>query len=122
MKNYMEYKGYIGTLAFSAEDKIFYGKLEGINDLVTFEGTSVKELEEAFEDAVTDYLETCKALSKSPDKVYKGTFNVRVSQELHQQTALLAVKAGMNLNDVVKNALLYIVRNENILFSSRKTS
>lgn len=118
MKNYLEYNGYIGTIEFSAEDKVFYGKLEGINDLVTFEGTSVNELEESFRESVTDYLETCKALGKSPDKVYKGTFNVRVSQELHQQAALLAAKAGMNLNDVVKRALSYIVRNENILISS----
>lgn len=118
MKNYLEYNGYIGTIEFSAEDKVFYGKLEGINDLVTFEGTSVNELEESFRESVNDYLETCKALGKSPDKVYKGTFNVRVSQELHQQAALLAAKAGMNLNDVVKRALSYIVRNENILISS----
>ncbi len=35
MKNYLEYKGYIGTVEFSAEDKIFFGKIQGINDLVT---------------------------------------------------------------------------------------
>jgi predicted HicB family RNase H-like nuclease len=115
MKNYLEYKGYIGTIAFSAEDRVFYGKLQGINDLVTFEGSSVKELEAAFKEAVTDYLETCKTLGKSPDKIYKGTFNVRVPQELHQQTALLASKAGINLNEAVKKALSYMVKHENIL-------
>lgn len=115
MKNYLEYKGYIGTTAFSAEDKVFFGKIQGINDLVTFEGTSVKALEKSFKDAVNDYLETCEALGKAPDKMYKGTFNVRIPQELHQQTALLASKAGVNLNEVVKRALSYIVRNENVL-------
>ncbi len=115
MKNYLEYKGYVGIMEFSAEDKVFYGKIQGMNDLVTFEGTSVEELEDSFKEAVTDYLETCKALGKSPDKVYKGTFNVRISQELHQQTALLAFKAGINLNEVVKKALSYIVRHENLL-------
>lgn len=117
MKNYLEYKGYIGTIEFSAEDKVFYGKIQGIYDLVTFEGTSVEELEKSFQEAIADYLETCKILKKSPNKVYKGTFNVRISQELHQQTALLAVKAGINLNEVVKKALSYIVKNENILKS-----
>ena len=37
MSNILEYKGYIGRVEFSAEDKIFHGKLEFINDLVTFE-------------------------------------------------------------------------------------
>lgn len=115
MKNYLEYKGYIGTVEFSAEDKIFFGKIQGINDLVTFEGSSVEGLSAVFEDAVNDYLETCKALDKAPNKVFKGSFNVRVSQELHQKTAILASKKGLNLNDVVKEALTYIVMHEEVL-------
>jgi len=115
MKNYLEYKGYIGTLQFSADDKIFFGKIQGINDLVTFEGSSVKELEKSFKEAVDDYLETCKLLNKSPEKIYKGSFNVRVSQELHQKIALLATKKGLNLNEIVKEALSYIIQHEEVL-------
>lgn len=115
MKNYLEYKGYIGTVEFSAEDKIFFGKIQGINDLVTFEGSAVDELEKSFKDSVVDYLETCAAINKAPEKVFKGSFNVRVSQELHQKTALLASKKGLNLNDVVKKALSYIVKHEEVL-------
>jgi predicted HicB family RNase H-like nuclease len=115
MKNYLEYKGYIGTVEFSAEDKVFFGKIQGINDLVTFEGISVNELEKSFHESVLDYLETCASLNKAPDKVFKGSFNVRVSQELHQKTALLASKKGLNLNDVVKEALNYIVNHEEVL-------
>lgn len=115
MKNYLEYKGYIGTVEFSAEDKNFFGKIQGINDLVTFEGTSVDELQKSFQESVLDYLETCATLNKAPEKVFKGSFNVRVSQELHQKTALLASKKGLNLNDVVKEALNYIVKHEEVL-------
>lgn len=115
MKNYLEYKGYIGTVEFSAEDKIFFGKIQGINDLVAFEGASVDELNTVFEETVNDYLETCKDLNKAPDKVFKGSFNVRVSQELHQKTAILAAKKGLNLNDIVKEALSYIVKHEEVL-------
>lgn len=115
MKNYLEYNGYIGTLQFSADDKIFFGKIQGINDLVTFEGSSVKELEKSFKEAVDDYLETCKLLNKSPEKIYKGSFNVRVSQELHQKIALLATKKGLNLNEIVKEALSYIIQHEEVL-------
>lgn len=115
MKNYLEYNGYIGTLEFSADDKIFFGKIQGITDLVTFEGASVTELEGAFKEAVEDYLETCKLLNKVPEKIYKGSFNVRVSQELHQKIALLAVKKGLNLNEIVKEAISYIVKHEEVL-------
>jgi len=115
MKNYLEYNGYIGTLEFSADDKIFFGKIQGINDLITFEGSSVVELEEAFNEAVDDYLETCKLLNKTPDKTYKGSFNVRVSQELHQKIALLAAKRGLNLNEIVKEAISYIIKHEEVL-------
>ncbi|HAH53793.1 MAG TPA: toxin-antitoxin system HicB family antitoxin [Flavobacterium sp.] len=115
MKNYFEYKGYIGTVEFSAEDKIFFGKIQGINDLVTFEGSSVDELEKSFQESVLDYLDTCVSLNKAPEKVFKGSFNVRISKELHQKTALLAFKKGLNLNDIVKEALNYIVKHEEVL-------
>lgn len=115
MKNYLEYNGYIGTLEFSSDDKIFFGKIQGINDLVTFEGSSVAELEASFKEAIEDYLETCKLLNKASDKTYKGSFNVRVSQELHQKIALLASRKGLNLNEVVKEALSYVVKHEEIL-------
>ena len=45
MKNYLEFKNYIGTVEFSTDVKVFWGKIHGINDLVTFEGASVIELE-----------------------------------------------------------------------------
>jgi predicted HicB family RNase H-like nuclease len=52
MKDVMHYKDFIGSVHFNADDEIFYGKIEGINDLVTFEGESVKKLKKAFEEAI----------------------------------------------------------------------
>lgn len=52
----LTYKGYVGSVSFSEKDKVFFGKIEGINGLVNFEGESVKELTEAFHEAVDDYL------------------------------------------------------------------
>ncbi|WEK18595.1 MAG: type II toxin-antitoxin system HicB family antitoxin [Candidatus Pedobacter colombiensis] len=115
MKNYFEYEGYIGSVEFSAEDRVFFGKIHGINDLVTFEGASVNELEAAFKEAITDYLRTCEELGKKPDKTYKGSFNVRVSEKLHQDSALLAKKKGVNLNELVKASLSYMVQHEELL-------
>ena len=44
----LSYKGFIGSVHFSTDDRVFFGKIEGIDDLATFEGTTVDELEEAF--------------------------------------------------------------------------
>jgi predicted HicB family RNase H-like nuclease len=95
----------ITTVHFSAEDEVFYGKIIGINDLVSFEGTTVKELKIAFEEAVEDYLETCRELKKEPDKTYKGSFNVRIPSELHRQAALFSAVKNMSLNDFVRYAI-----------------
>ena len=60
MNDILEYKGYYADIHFSANDEVFFGKLIGISDLVSFEGNSVNELKEAFIEAVEDYLETCR--------------------------------------------------------------
>lgn len=66
--NVMEYKGYTGTVEFSAENNILFGKVTGINGLVSYEGESVSELCKDFESAVDDYLEMCKENGIEPQK------------------------------------------------------
>lgn len=112
MKNFLEYRGYLGTVEFSADDKCFFGKIQGINDLVLFEGESVSELERSFKEAVDDYLETCKEIGKQPNKTFKGNFNVRVDKETHKKLFLLAAKKGLNLNQLVNKSLDFTVDNE----------
>ena len=112
MDNNLTYKGYIGAVDFIADDEVFYGKVHGINDLITFEGQSVKELKNAFSEAVDDYLETCKELGKQPDKTFKGSFNVRLNTELHKKAAFIASKKSISLNDFVKRAISYAISHE----------
>ncbi len=64
--NTMSYKGNLGSVAYNEKDQVFFGKIEGINGLVNFEGESVKELTKAFHEAVDDYLDFKNALE---DKV-----------------------------------------------------
>lgn len=101
----MTYKGYIGSVAYSEKDNVFFGKIEGINGLVNFEGESVNELTEAFHEAVDDYLAYCKDEGIEPDKSYTGSLNVRLSPSTHRQIATLAKQAGLTLNAYIKNAL-----------------
>ena len=103
--NTMTYKGYLGSVAYSEKDNVFIGKIEGINGLVNFEGESVKELTEAFHEAVDDYLAYCQDEGIEPEKSYTGILNVRLTPAIHRQIAMLAKQAGMTINGYIKEAL-----------------
>ena len=103
--NTLKYNGFIGSVDFSEEDNIFFGKIEGIDGLVNFEGSSVDELKSAFHEAVEDYLAYCKEENIVPKKSYSGTLNIRISPDIHRQIAILANKAGVSINAFIKQAL-----------------
>jgi predicted HicB family RNase H-like nuclease len=103
--NTLEYKDFVGSVNFSEDDDVFFGKIEGINALVTFEGQTVQELKRAFHDAVSDYLELCKAKGIRPQKTYTGVLNVRLTPEIHRRAAMIATKNGTTLNGFIKKAV-----------------
>ncbi|MBQ3425866.1 MAG: type II toxin-antitoxin system HicB family antitoxin [Clostridia bacterium] len=105
MKNILTYKDYIGTVNFSEEDALFYGKVLGITDSISFEGDSVESLTEDFHDAVDEYIEFCEEVGKEPQKQYKGSFNVRISPELHRQASLRAQADNISLNSFVEHCV-----------------
>lgn len=105
MTNLLHYKGYAGSVKFIEEKDSFYGKIEFINDLVTFQGTSVKELKEDFRQAVDEYIEDCKELGKEPEKPFKGKFPARIKPELHKKAAFLALQKNISLNKYVEKAI-----------------
>ena len=108
--NTLKYKGYIGSVAYSEPDKVFFGKLEGIDDFVNYEGESVSELTAAFHEAVEDYLAFCEGEGVKPEKSYSGSFNVRISPDTHRNIARLACEAGVSINSFVKQALTEAVK------------
>ena len=87
--NTLQYKGFLGSVEFSEADGVFFGKIEGINALVNFEGESVKELTDAFHEAVEDYLVFCEEEGVEPHKSYSGALNVRLTPEIHSRVAAL---------------------------------
>ena len=70
------------------------------------------EVEREFHEAVDDYLEFCKEVGKEPDKEYKGTFNVRISPELHKKLVNVAMKNGDSLNASVEKAIQGYISSE----------
>ena len=105
MNNTIMYKGYIGSVEFSESDCVFYGRVMGIRALISYEGTTAKELVDDFHLAVDDYLMLCKEQGKEPEHAYKGSFNVRVSPELHREAAVFALSHQMSLNSFVEKAM-----------------
>lgn len=106
MSNIMEYKGYVGSVEFSEEDTLLYGKVLGIRGLISYEGTSVQELIDGFHSAVDDYLVLCEAQGKEPEKPYKGSFNVRTSPETHRRAAIYAITHNTSLNSFVEESII----------------
>ena len=105
MKNVMKYKGYYGSVEFDEDEPTFYGKLLYIRSLVSYEGQTATELLQAFHEAVDDYLDTCQRESVSPEKPFKGSFNVRVGEAIHEKAVVIATQRNISLNELVKTAL-----------------
>lgn len=105
MKDVLKYKGFIGSVHFSTDDRVFFGKIEGIHDLVTFEGTTVEELENGFQSMVDEHINDCTIEGKMLKKSYKGSFNVRITPDLHRQAAQIASVEGITLNQLVQRAI-----------------
>ena len=110
MKSVMEYKGYRTKIEFDADALLLHGKVEGINDLVTFESADASQIEAEFHAAVDDYLDFCQEVGKPPEKEYKGLFNVRIRPELHKRIAAEAIKRNMTMNAVVEQAIRAYVK------------
>lgn len=105
MSNTIQYKGYVGSVEFSEEDSIFFGKVMGIRSLISYEGENAKALLDDFHAAIDSYLETCKSEGIEPDIAYKGNFNVRISPELHKKIAIYTAEHHISLNSYVEEAL-----------------
>ncbi len=105
MNDLVIYKDFIGSVHFNADDDVFFGKIEEIPDLVTFEGNTVTELRTAFHEAVEDYLEICENIGKLPFKPYKGSLHVRIPSELHKKAIRQAILRGVSLNRFVQDAI-----------------
>ena len=105
MNGTMNYKNYTGSVEFSEEDDLLYGKVIGIRSLISYEGSSVEELVKDFHNAVDCYLDLCARKGFEPELPYKGSFNVRISPELHRKAAGIALLQRISLNAFVEKAI-----------------
>ena len=101
----MIYKGYTATVEFDEDEGIFFGKVVDLQDVITFQGKSVEELNTEFKISIDEYLAFCKEKKRDPEKPYSGKFNVRIAPSLHRRIAVRAAKEHKSINDLVVDAL-----------------
>ena len=116
MGNVLEYKGYHTKVEYDNDDMVLRGKIEGISDYVDFESRSIENVASEFHKAVDDYLEFCAEVGKTPEKEYKGTFNVRIDPSLHKKLAFIAYANNVSLNTSVEKAISdYVIKETDLL-------
>jgi len=103
--NSMKYKGYTGVVELDEESAMLFGRVIGLRDVITFQGSSVAEVIQAFHDSVDDYLEFCAERGESPEKPYSGQFVLRVDPRLHGAMAHAAEARGASLNALIEDTL-----------------
>jgi predicted HicB family RNase H-like nuclease len=101
----LEYKGYTGYAEYDGSARTFHGEVLDTRDVITFQGTTVKEVEGAFRDSIDDYLEFCEQRGESPDKPFSGRFMLRLPPELHRQLFVQARREGKSLNQFITERL-----------------
>ena len=114
-KNVMKYKGYHAAISYDADDRIFIGEVIGTTDSLNFHGSTPDELEASFKNCVDNYLDFCAQMGKNPQKSYTGSFNVRVTPELHASAAEYAACNNMSLNQVMLQALQMFVKRNTVM-------
>ena len=105
MNNIMEYKGYNGTVNYSPDDNILFGKVIGIRSFISYEGQSVDELRADFEGAVDEYLEMCAEKGVEHEKTYKGCVNVRFKPLTHKKACIIAEAEHISLNQFIEKSV-----------------
>lgn len=101
----LNYKGYTGQVSYDDEVRIFHGEVLDTRDVITFQGKSVEELEQAFRESVDDYLRFCEERGEQPDKPFSGKFVLRMTPKLHHKLFLKASHSGKSLNRWVIDTL-----------------
>lgn len=113
--NKLTYKGYTGAIEVSIEDNCLHGQILFIEDIITYEGTTVVDIKASFKEAVNRYLAYCKETGKPANKPYSGTFNVRVGQDIHRKAAEIAYHRGIALNDFVTQSIQAAIEQNSVV-------
>jgi predicted HicB family RNase H-like nuclease len=101
----LSYKGYTGHVEYDDKAGVFHGEVLDLRDVITFQGKSVEELEQAFRESIDDYLEFCESKDEEPDKPFSGRLMLRLPPHLHRKVYVSAAQEGKSLNQWIAERL-----------------
>lgn len=111
-ENLLKYREYSAAVEYDSKLRMFHGEVIGLNDVITFQGKSVSELEKEMKNSVEDYLEFCLKKGKAPEKSFSGTLNLRMDKVLHRKVNLLSEKKKKSINEIINEAIWEKVKKE----------
>ena len=115
----LEYKGYTACVEFDGVADVFHGEVENLRDVITFQGSSVAELRDAFQKAIDSYLAMCAERGQQPERPYSGKFTVRIDPEMHRDAAIAASKQGKTMDQWTFDAIREAIYRSNKTHSSK---
>lgn len=118
----MSYKGYVGQVEYDDEAGIFHGEVINLRDVITFQGTTVDELRQSFQDSIDDYLKLCAQRGEKPDKPFSGRFVIRVSSDVHRKLFTKARLADKSLNNLVSEVLQASIETDSHVANTYETA
>ena len=102
----LHYKGYNGSVEYSAADQCLYGKVLGLkNSLILYEGNSLDELKEDFENGVESYLERCQRKGNVPEQPFNGVLNIHIPSDIHVKMVMFTERRGTNIDNFVSDLI-----------------
>ena len=94
----MKYKGYEAVITYEEDINAFHGRVIDIRDIISFEGTSVEELEREFQASIDYYLAMCLERGEDPDKPFSGKVHLRMPPKIHRAASTTAQAEGKSIN------------------------
>ena len=101
----MTYKGYTGFTEKDDEAGIWFGRVIGIRDVITFKAETMEQARKEFEISVDDYLEFCQELNREPEPPFSGEVAFNTTPENYHNILFAAAKAGKSIDAWVDEVL-----------------
>lgn len=105
MSNSMTYRGYTASMEFDADDKIIVGRVQGIDDIITFHAASITEFEQSFQASIDDYILACEKINQPAEKPVSGRLMLRIAPTIHAAAIKAAASSGQSMNKWVEHLL-----------------
>jgi predicted HicB family RNase H-like nuclease len=112
-----KYRNYIAKVELDTEADMLYGQVlnidvndEAARDIITFEGQTPRQAEQAFRRAVDAYIEFCEKQGIEPDKPFSGKLPFRTTPEIHRDIYIAAKRANKSINTWMEEILSQAAR------------